>query len=306
MKLSVVIPVYNEEENIPELYRRLDAVISKGGWDAEIIFVDDASKDGTLPLIASLAIKDPRVRCISFSRNFGHQIGVSAGIEHAKGDAVVIMDGDLQDPPETIPDLIRKFKEGYDVVYAVRKKRKGNAIKRIAYFFFYRLLRKIANIDLPLDSGDFSLISKKTAGIIAAMPERNRYVRGLRSWIGFRQAGVEFERDARFKGEAKYSFTKLLKLAYDGIFSFSHFPIKLVTMFGFGCAGTAFLGIIYVLYLRLFTDRSFPAYASTAIIILFLAGIQLISLAIIGEYVGRISDESKRRPLYIAKEKINL
>lgn len=304
---SVVIPVFNEEENLPELQRRLEVVLRAFGEPYEIIFVDDSSQDKTPSLIKEAARKNLNIKLVRFSRNFGHQAAISAGLDYASGDAIVIMDGDLQDPPEVIPEFIRKWREGYDVVYGIKKKRKEWWGLRLCYLLFYRILRFLSSgTDLPLDSGDFSLISRRAADAIKSMPERNRYVRGLRSWVGFQSVGVPFERGRRYAGESKYNFRKLLRLAYDGIFSFSYAPLRFITGFGFLTSAVSFVAILIVLYFRLFTDKSVPGFASLAIIILFIGGIQLLSLGIIGEYISRIYDETKKRPHYVIEEKVNL
>ena len=297
--------MYNEEESIPELLARLKLSLPAVTGEYEILFIDDASSDSTPGILRNSLEQDKHLRVIRFSRNFGHQSAVSAGLDHASGDVVVVMDGDLQDPPEVIKDFIEKWKEGYDVVYGVRKKRKEGIIKRLCYYFFYRIFKIISpGVYMPLDSGDFSLMSRKVVEKIRLFPESNRYIRGIRSWVGFRQASVVYERDRRFAGEAKYTFRKLFKLAYDGVFSFSYFPLHLITVTGFLISILSFLGIIVVLYFRIFTDYSVKGFASTASIVLFLGGLQILALGIIGEYIGRIYDETKKRPHYIIEDKI--
>jgi polyisoprenyl-phosphate glycosyltransferase len=231
---SIVIPIYNEHEIIPELHRRVKSVIDHLDDQTEVILVDDGSRDDTFLQVTELNRSDPRFKVLRFSRNFGHQVAISAGLAHATGDAVILMDGDLQDPPEILPQFIAKWKEGFDVVYAIRKKRKENIFKRMAYASFYRLMKKLSYLEIPLDSGDFCLMDKRVAKVVNAFPERNRFVRGLRTWAGFRQTGLEYERDARFAGEPKYTFGKLVRLAYDGIFSFSTAPLRLAVYAGFG------------------------------------------------------------------------
>ena len=299
---SIVIPIYNEEENLPELYNRLTDVMTSLQEPYEVIFVDDGSKDNSLNIMREMHQRDKRIKTISLSRNFGHQIAISAGIEYARGKAVIVMDGDLQDPPEVLPPFIQKWKEGWDAVYAIRRKRKENLLKRAAYAIFYRLLKKISSIDIPLDSGDFSIMDRKIVDILKSMPERTRFVRGIRTWVGFKQVGLEYERDKRFAGKPKYNFKKLVKLALDGLISFSYVPLKLAVSFGFVISGVSFLGAIATLFQRLFTDTTVPGYATTVISILFLGGIQLITIGILGEYIGRIYDEVKQRPLYIIQE----
>jgi len=301
MKLSIVIPVYNEGDVLYELHRRLYTVMKDGGYNYEIIFVDDGSNP-TPPQFEEIMSKDEKVSVLTFSRNFGHQAAISAGLDHADGDGVVIMDGDLQDPPEVIPLFIKKWSEGYDVVYGVRKKRKEGFLKRASYYVFYRLMGTVSTIKLPLDSGDFALISRRVVRLITsqAMPEHNRYVRGLRAWVGFNQIGIEYERDARLYGEPKVTIKQLFKLAYDGLFSFSNIPIKLMTITGFFCSLVASMGIVIVLYKKM-NGIPIAGYASMAILILFFAGVQLLCLGILSEYISRITDEVRRRPHYIVK-----
>lgn len=299
---SIVIPIYNEQETIPELLRRVTAVIDNLEHPAEVIFVDDGSKDATFQLLSEAHQRDPRIKIIRFSRNFGHQVAISAGIEHASGEAIMIMDGDLQDPPELLPEFLKKRSEGYDVVYAVRRKRKESVVKKLAYFMFYRLLQRIAAIEIPLDSGDFSLIDEKVADALRAMPERHRFVRGIRSWAGFRQIGLEYERDQRFGGEAKYTTAKLLRLALDGIFSFSYAPLRLASYIGLTIALISFVVALFYLLQKLLVGIDTKGWASTIIVILFLGGVQLLTVGIIGEYIGRIYDEVKQRPLYMIRD----
>lgn len=301
---SVVIPIYNEQANLPELYRRLTTVMTNLNAHYEIILVNDGSTDDSLLLMRELNQKDSRVKIINLSRNFGHQIAISAGMDYTKGQAVIVMDGDLQDPPEVLPIFIEKWQEGWDVVYAVRKKRKENLFKRVAYAMFYRILHKISNIDIPLDSGDFSVIDRKIVNLLKSMPERNRFVRGIRTWVGFKQIGVDYERDRRFAGKPKYTFKRLVKLALDGVISFSYFPLQMARSLGFIVSGVSLVGAVLTLCQRLFTDTTVPGYATTVISILFLGGIQLITIGILGEYIGRIYDEVKQRPLYIFQELI--
>lgn len=297
-KLSIVVPVYNEEENFNILLTRTCEVLSS--YDYEIMFVDDGSLDNTRSLIETASKNNTKVKGIVFSRNFGHQAAVKAGIEHAKGDVVVIMDGDLQDPPEVIPKFLEKIEEGFDVVYAIRKKRKENFFKRFCYSLFYKLLFSLSDsVKIPKDSGDFGAIRREVVDAMRQFDERNQYVRGIRSWVGFRQVGIEYERDKRYAGEVKYTFRKLIKLAYDGIFSFSYKPLSFITFVGFLTAIGAFLGILIVIYFKLFTSRDIPGFASTASIILFIGGVQMLSLGILGEYIKRIYDEVKKRPRFI-------
>jgi polyisoprenyl-phosphate glycosyltransferase len=304
-ELSVVVPVFNEQENIPELVVRLNTVLAAITRDYEIIFVDDASVDQTPELLAEASKTNPQIRVIRFSRNFGHQNAVTAGIDHASGQAVVILDGDLQDPPELIPQFVEKWREGHEVVYGIRKKRKEWWGKRIAYFAFYRIMRaSTREVEIPLDAGDYSLISARVISVLRSLPERNRFIRGLRVWAGFKQTGIVYERHERFAGKPKYTFLQLVKLAYDGIFSFSSVPLHIITTLGLIFSVGSFLAILLVLYFRLFTSYSIPGFASLATIVLFLGGVQLLSIGIIGEYVSRIYEETKNRPHYIIEKRI--
>ena len=303
---SIVIPVLNEEKVLNELYKRLTKVMTDIGESYEIIFINDGSTDNSLKIMKQLQTHDKRIKIIDFSRNFGHQIAITAGIDFTSGDAVITIDADLQDPPEVIPDLIKKWKEGYEVIYGIREKRKGeNFFKKITALIFYRLINKMTMINMPPDSGDFRLIDKKVVNNLKNIRENNRYVRGLTYWIGFKQIGVPYERDKRFAGKSKYPIKKLFKLAYDAIFSFSNFPLKIATYFGFIVSFLSFLYLIYALIIKLFTNSVIHGWTSLMISILFLGGVQLICLGIIGEYIARINDEVKKRPLYIIKEIID-
>lgn len=303
---TVVIPIFNEEKTIPELYRRLTAVMKGLGENYEIIFVDDGSKDMSLGLIQSLRMKDEHIKCISLSRNFGHQIAVSAGISYSSGKVTILMDGDLQDPPEAIPSLVKKWGEGFEVVYAIRKKRKENVLKRTFYKLFYLILRKFSYIEIPLDSGDFSAIDRKVVDLLNSMPEKNRFVRGIRAWIGLKQTGVEYERDPRFAGTPKYSFSKLIGLALDGIVSFSYKPLKFATQTGFFISTLSFLGGFYYFVYWLVRGDAPKGFTTLSILILLLAGIQLVMIGIMGEYIGRIHEEVKNRPLFVVKKLLGL
>jgi dolichol-phosphate mannosyltransferase len=303
---SIVIPVFNEEETVPELVRRVGAVIGTLDAPADVILVDDGSRDGTMELLRKAHGEDARFKVVSFSRNFGHQTAISAGIDHARGDAVILMDGDLQDPPEVIPDFVAKWKEGYDVVYAVRTKRKENVLKRAAYAAFYRMLRKLSYLDIPLDSGDFCLMDRKVAETLRRLPERNRFVRGLRTWAGFRQTGLAYERDRRFAGRPKYTLRKLFGLAYDGLFSFSTAPLRWAVYFGFGAAALAFVGGLWVVYEKLVHGIAIAGWTSTIVVITFFGGAILLTLGLVGEYVARIFDEVKQRPTYVVRETMGL
>lgn len=307
--ISLIIPCFNEDKVLEALFKRVDSVISHKNFDFEVIMIDDGSKDETLELIKKHSQKDARYKYVSFSRNFGHQTAVSCGLKYSKGDAAIILDADLQDPPEFIFNYIDKWQEGYDVVYAIRTKRKENFIKRFFYWAFYRFLKSIVEIDIPLDSGDFSLIDKKVVNILNSMPERNRFVRGLRSWVGFKQVGIPYERDARVFGDSKYSFKKLLKLGTDGIISFSTFPLTLCINIGLFIFLLSFLGILFTFFQRIFFDyfssiglSPSPGFATIVISLLFLGGIQLFFMGIIGSYIIRIYDEVKARPSWIVKD----
>ncbi len=308
--ISIVIPIYNEEENIDNLYARL--TVSAPSWndDYEILLVDDGSKDNSLAMMRTYAEKDSRVRVIKLSRNFGHQPAISAGIQEAKGDAVVIMDGDLQDPPEELYRFLDKWREGYDVVYAVRTKRKEGFFKKAAYKTFYRMLAWISDIEIPLDSGDFCVMDRKVVNaIVNEMPEQIRFVRGLRAYAGFKQIGVTYERAERAAGEVKYTFKKLIELALDGLFGFSSFPLRMATYLGFAIAIPSFLiGIFFIIH-RLIGFKVFghspeetPGTATLAVGMYFLGGVILIILGILGEYIGRIYIEVKRRPFFVIDE----
>ncbi len=303
---SVVIPVHNEEKNILELYKRLTNVLTSPNKLYEIIYVNDGSTDSSLNILHKIASSDKRVKVVDLSRNFGHQIAISAGISFASGKATIIMDGDLQDPPSAIPEFIKKWEEGFSVVYGIRRKRKESLLKRICYFVFYRIQKKMAKIKIPLDAGDFCLMDKKVIDILKKMPERNRFIRGIRSWIGFPQVGIEYERDFRFHGKPKYNLRKLLRLAFDGIYSFSDIPLKISLIFGFFISTLCFIFTIYIIYQRLVYGTSAYGIATIAVSILFLGGIQLIAVGVIGEYIGRIYDEVRQRPIFIVKQLINL
>jgi len=302
VELSVVIPAYNEEANLTELYHRLTGTLEKCGIDYELIFVNDHSKDGTLSLLRGLNAQDNRVKVISLARNFGHQMALSAGLDFARGRMVAVMDADLQDPPEVLPLFIEKLREGFEVVYAVREKRKEHIFKRAAYRSFYLLLRALARIDIPLDSGDFCIMDRRVVDLIRGFPERIRFLRGLRSWVGFRQVGLAYERDRRFAGSSKYTFGRLVKLALDGLISFSDLPLRLASFMGIGTAGASILLGLYYLVRRLISGLGPPGFPTLIVVMLFLGGVQLITIGVLGEYIGRILDEVKQRPLYIVEE----
>ncbi|UFP93113.1 glycosyltransferase family 2 protein [Gloeobacter morelensis] len=301
--ISVVVPVFNEQDNLPELYRRLTAVLGGLGSSYEIIFVDDASSDRTPHLVRQFIQADPRVRLLSFSRNFGHQVAVTAGLNFTGSEAVVIMDGDLQDPPELLPQLLDKWRAGFKVVFARRTQRgREPASKRLFAFLYYRLLQRLAEVQMPVDSGDFCLLDRQIVDLLNAMPERNRYLRGLRSWVGFDQAEVTFERPARLAGEPKYTFTKSLALALDGLVSFSRLPLRLATWLGFFTGFLALVMVGLVIYWRFFTASPLNGFGALAAAVFFIGAVQLITVGILGEYVGRIYEEIKNRPLYILKD----
>lgn len=301
---SLIIPIYNEEETIPELYRRLVSVIEQLNGSTEIILVNDGSRDRSLALIRELHHTDPRVCYLSFARNFGHQIAVTAGLNFARGQAVIILDADLQDPPELIPQLIKQWQQGFDVVYAQRtQRRKESWFKRSTAYLFYRILQQLADVEIPTDTGDFCLMDRRVVDILNAMPERNRYIRGLRSWIGFRQTAIPFERDPRFAGTVKYTFRKSFALAVNGLVSFSTVPLRLSTYLGLFSACAALLMAFLVIYWRVFHPGSpLTGHAIIASAVFFLGAVQLFSIGILGEYIGRIYDEVKNRPLYTLGE----
>ncbi len=303
IRYSVIIPMYNEEEVIAETYRRIKKVLSDTGESYELIFVNDGSRDRSEEIIKDYSQWDNTVKLINFSRNFGHQIAITAGMDYASGDAVVIIDADLQDPPELIHTMIARWKEGYEVVYAQRIKRKGESwFKKFTAGTFYRVLRAAADTPIPVDTGDFRLMDRKVVNELKQLPENNRFVRGLVSWVGFRQIAVEFERDERLAGETKYPLKRMVKLSLDGITSFSTKPLKIAGYAGGLLSGAGFLYLLYVIYCALFTDSTAKGWASLISLMLIFNGFILIMLGILGEYVGRIYDETKGRPLYIVKE----
>jgi dolichol-phosphate mannosyltransferase len=300
---SVVAPIFNEVDNLKELYGRVQKVMRAQGEPWELILVDDGSTDGSTQEIRRLASRDRHVRAVIFARNFGHQIAITAGWDYARGDAVVIIDADLQDPPEAIPELARKWREGYDVVYAIRAERQGESwFKKLTAAAFYRLIYRITDVRIPVDTGDFRLMDRKVVDVLKQMRERHRFPRGMSAWVGFRQAGVTYRRGPRFAGATKYPFSKMLMLALNAITSFSYFPLQVATFFGFFSASMAILAIPVVIYLRVAGIHQFEGQATTLIAVLFLGGIQLISLGVLGEYIGRLYDEAKARPLYIVRE----
>jgi polyisoprenyl-phosphate glycosyltransferase len=307
--LSVVVPCYNEEAVIAETHRRLSTVLSSLGpaqaLDYEIVYVNDGSADRTSTLLRDLQQNDAHVRVLGFSRNFGHQIAVTAGIEHARGDAVVLIDADLQDDPEVILRMIEAWHDGYQVAYGQRTHREGETVfKRWSAMLFYRLLNNLSDITIPNDTGDFRLMDRKVVEVLLSMPERDRFVRGMVSWVGFRQTSIPYARSARFAGSTKYPLFKMLRLAWDGIMSFSIAPLRLATWVGFLASGVALCGIVYALFLRMFTSIWVPGWTALFIAVMFLGGVQLICLGVIGEYMGRTYNETKRRPLYVVAERL--
>lgn len=308
--LSLVIPVYNEEKTVPELIKRLQVLLrilkekkNFGKDDLEILFVNDGSRDGTFDILKEYCEKESGFFLLNLSRNYGHQLAITAGIDAARGESVAVMDGDLQDPPEFVADLYGKLTEGFDVVYARRRKREGESLfKLLTAHLFYRTLKKVTRFDIPIDTGDFRIMSRRVTDVLVSMREQDRYIRGLIAWIGFKQTGLEYDRDERFDGETKFSVGKMLKFALDGITSFSSAPLKLSSYFGFTSAFLGALYAIYVVYLKLFTNNTIQGWTSLTIIVLVMGGIQLIALGMIGEYLSRVNDQSKNRPLYVVEK----
>ncbi|MCT2347256.1 glycosyltransferase family 2 protein [Niallia taxi] len=300
---SIVIPVYNEEEVIEHTYERLKTVMQSSDGNYELLFINDGSKDRSVDILLQLSEQDKTIKIVDFSRNFGHQIAITAGMDYASGNAIVIIDADLQDPPELILEMIQKWKEGYDVVYAKRTARKGETFfKKQTASAFYKTLRAMTEIDIPIDTGDFRLIDRKVCDQMNNIHEKNRFVRGLVSWVGFKQTAVEYERDERFAGETKYPLKRMLKLSLDGITSFSYKPLKLANYLGASLSLIGFVYMLIVLYQKLFTTTTVTGWSSIIVIQLFFSGITLMMLGVIGEYIGRIYDEAKNRPLYIVKD----
>jgi glycosyltransferase involved in cell wall biosynthesis len=310
--ISVVVPAFNEQEGIETLYRRVTDASAAWNEDYELIIVDDGSRDSTLQICEKLAASDSRLKVLSLSRNFGHQSAVTAGLHHARGDVVAVMDADLQDPPEELLPFIEKIRSGFDVVYAIRTKRKEGLFKRVSYYLYYRILRKLATLDIPLDAGDFCVMSGEVVSALNELPERNRFVRGLRTWIGYRQTGLAYERAARFAGEPKYSFSGLVKLGLDGIINFSYRPLQIITYIGVMVAMLAILLGILIFFQYAFdvtivgfNPRQARGWTSLILVLLFCSAVQMISLGILGEYLGRLFEETKRRPIYLLKKRIN-
>ncbi|MEN9734170.1 MAG: hypothetical protein RLZ45_2165 [Verrucomicrobiota bacterium] len=311
--ISVIVPCYNEEEVLPALFERLGAAAASWGMDFEVICVNDGSRDRTWELLKEQHRRDPRWKALSFARNFGHQTAVSVGLHHSRGDAVVVIDADLQDPPESISRLLAKWREGFEVVYAVRARREDPLLKTILAWGFYRVIGAMVPFRIPRDSGDYALLDRTVVDVMNALPERNRYLRGLRAWVGFKQCGVEFERHARAAGTPQYTFKKSFRLAMDGLFSFSAVPLRLATYLGLCVSVMAFAGVLFTLLQKIFS-RQFealgmapgPGFPTIVISVLFLGGIQLICLGILGEYLGRIYDEVKGRPHWILRDAVGL
>ena len=311
--ISVVIPTYRSEPNLPTLVERLTAALSRAPYSYEVIFVDDSSPDNSLEVLRGICGRDDRVKVVSLSRNFGQQVATSAGLRYATGDAVIVMDDDLQDPPEFIPELLAKWEEGYDVVYAIRRSRKENFVKRFGYKVYYRMMTKMSYIQIPKDSGDFGLMDRRVVDIINCMPERTRFMRGIRAWVGFRQIGIPCDRAERYRGRPAYDFFNILKLASSGVFAFSDLPLRISSAVGFVISMLAFLGMILTLIQKAVTyfyPRNpiaiWPGFSTIVLSILFLGGIQLIGIGILGEYVAKIYNEVKQRPLFLVKEKIGI
>jgi glycosyltransferase involved in cell wall biosynthesis len=301
--VSIVAPCFNEAATLPEFYRRVSEAMQALGDTWELVLIDDGSQDNTATILRELAHKDPHIRPVLFARNFGHQLAVTAGLDYCRGQAVVIIDSDLQDPPEVIPELIAEWHNGYEVVYARRTEREGETwFKLFTASLFYRLIYRITDVNIPLDTGDFRLLDRKVVDVINRMRERHRFLRGMSVWVGFRQTGVPYKRAARYAGETKYPLKRMVKFAGDAITGFSYFPLQLATYLGFVAAGISILAIPVVIALRVAGSQAFFGQATTLIAVLFLGGVQLISLGILGEYIGRIYDEARGRPLYIVRE----
>lgn len=303
MELSIIIPIFNEEGNLSKLYDRLTNVVQSLNVSYELIFINDGSHDNSLSMITTLAKNDDHVKYINFSRNFGHQIAVTAGIDNCTGNAVAIIDADLQDPPELIADLYHKMNEGYQVVYARRRSRSGESlIKKLTAKIFYRILAKITSIKIPIDTGDFRIMHRKIIDVLRLMPEQQKYLRGQIAWAGFNQTYVMYDRDERYSGETGYTYKKMMRLAIDGITGFSNLPLKFATVAGFIVSGITFLMSLYALYARFVSKDFVPGWTSLILAVLFIGGVQLISIGIIGEYISRLSTNVRSRPLYIVSE----
>lgn len=304
---TIIAPIYNEIENIPLLYTRVSEVMEQTGEPWEFVMVDDGSSDGSTEAILELKAQDEKIKPVIFARNFGHQIAVTAGLDYSRGDAVIIIDADLQDPPEVILDLIQKWKKGFEVVYAVRSKRVGETwFKLFTASAFYRLIQRITDVNIPMNTGDFRLLDRKVVQVLNGMREKHRFLRGMSVWVGFKQTGVEYERAERFAGETKYPLKKMIRFASDAITGFSYFPLQLALYLGFIAVGISIISIPVVIAIRLAGSQVFIGQATILIAVLFLGGVQLISLGLLGEYIGRLYDEAKGRPLYITRENIEV
>lgn len=304
---TIIAPIYNEIDNISLLYTRISEVMAQTGEPWEFVMVDDGSSDGSTEAILELKAQDDKVKPVIFARNFGHQIAVTAGLDYSKGEAVIIIDADLQDPPEVILDLIQKWKEGFEVVYAVRSKRVGETwFKLFTASAFYRLIQRITDVNIPMDTGDFRLLDRKVVQVLNGMREKHRFLRGMSVWVGFKQTGVEYERAERFAGETKYPLKKMIRFASDAITGFSYFPLQLAMYLGFITTGISIISILVVIVLRLVGSQAFFGQATTLIAVLFLGGVQLISIGLLGEYIGRLYDEAKGRPLYVTRENMEV
>jgi dolichol-phosphate mannosyltransferase len=300
---SIAVPIYNEIESLPELHRRVSEVMRDAGEPWEMLLIDDGSTDGSTDWILDKAEQDAHVRPIIFARNFGHQIAITAGLDYSRGEAVIVMDADLQDPPSLIEAMIEQWRAGYEVVYAVREEREGETwFKKVTAALFYRLINKITDVEIPVDTGDFRLMDRQVVNVLSSMRERHRFPRAMVAWVGFKQTGVTYKRAARMAGETKYPFRKMFRLALNAITGFSYFPLQIATYLGFFSAGISILTIPVVIVMRLMGNQAFFGQATTLIAVLFLGGVQLISLGILGEYIGRLYDEAKERPLYIVRE----
>ncbi len=304
-QINIVVPLYNEEDVFNNLTERFESLIEKISLSIEIIMVDDGSEDNTPELMREYSLNNENFTSVFLSRNFGHQMALTAGLSFVNAsEAVLIIDGDLQDPPELLEEFYSYYKKGYDVVYAVREKRKESFIKRKSYNYFYRLLKKISYIDMPLDTGDFSLISRRIVDQLNKMPEESRFIRGMRSWLGFKQIGIPYERQERYSGESKYTFKKLLSLAFNGIFNFSEYPVKIMTRIGLITVIISMTYLLYVIYMRLFYDTVPSGFTALLVVIVLMGGFQLIAMGLIGEYILRIFFQVKNRPLFIVKDVI--
>ncbi len=302
--VSIVIPVYNEIDVLPLLYKRLADVLTAVEEDCEIVFIDDGSSDGSLPFLTDLSNTDHRVNILSFSRNFGHQAAFAAGLQYARGLAVILMDADLQDPPELIPNFIQEWKKGYPVVYGIRCNRQEGYFKKMLYSLHYRLLKAVSSVDMPTDSGDFSLIDRKIVDVLNQLPERKRYIRGLRSWVGFQQKGIEYDREARTKGETKYTLRKLVRLSLAGLLGFSNLPLRVSSFLGLLLSVIGFITICFLISLKVFFGIDLQGWTSLMVMIIFMGGVQLLMIGILGEYLSYVYEEMMKRPIHIVSKKI--